>query len=353
MKRILGVLTTLFLALSCFCMPVSAQEASEKKCITVFGDSLAAGFGLEDFVPSDNYHSQSSFASLVAVHFGAKAREDYYNFATSGWTSAQILASVKTTDPEILKKSDVILISCGANDILTALEERLAIEMENQPALWTEPAAALSSPTSIAPFTTGFSTVLAHPAAFRELIDRCTEAEAGQQMKECAVQYENNLREMVDYLRKTGCEGTIMVILPYNPVAAVGNSRLADLADTAFQDLHRRTAALTDSDRLGDGVEFVDLLSVFENRYQDLTLVREGDIHPNRKGHETIAESIIRTVEPEVISQNPLHPAPHKALSEEKKPPYSDGIVYSMVVLAVLAVIGIVLQAIILHKKKQ
>ena len=78
---------------------------------TAFGDSIARGAVLIN--PETN-----SYPALVSVKLKTLVEElSFQNFAINGQTSPQLFELLKTKD-EILKNSNVITISTGANNIL-------------------------------------------------------------------------------------------------------------------------------------------------------------------------------------------------------------------------------------------
>lgn len=75
--------------------------------VTVLGDSIAAGYGLDD--QSQNY------VSIFSVNIGATLKND----AVSGYDSTDLLAQINigTTARDIMS-ADIIIISIGGNDVL-------------------------------------------------------------------------------------------------------------------------------------------------------------------------------------------------------------------------------------------
>src|SRR3990167_4676831 len=102
MKPVLGLLLGLLLSAS-----VSAQETFT---ILFLGDSLTAGYGLEE---------GESFPSLLAERFRAEGKNvEVINAGISGSTSASALGRLQWY---IRSKPDLMVLSLGANDGLRGL----------------------------------------------------------------------------------------------------------------------------------------------------------------------------------------------------------------------------------------
>ena len=122
MKRYFSLLIAFVLILSlCACSGrkdvVTGNEASALKKgshlkITAFGDSIAAGYGLDS--QDDNY------LSLFAESIGASLK----NNAVSGYDSGDLVSLLSGTSADYdIKNADIIIISIGGNDILHSKEE--------------------------------------------------------------------------------------------------------------------------------------------------------------------------------------------------------------------------------------
>ncbi|MGQ0608013.1 MAG: SGNH/GDSL hydrolase family protein [Chloroflexota bacterium] len=97
-----------------------------------------------------------------------------------------------------------------------------------------------------------------------------------------------------------GADARILVLAYYNPdvdpVAAatvVGtDGAVACHPPDATPGLNDRIACVAEA----RGLELVDLYAAFVGREAELTRIGDGDVHPNEKGHEVIAETIAATI---------------------------------------------------------
>lgn len=97
-------------------------EVSTPQCMLVLGDSISTGYGLTNYKEGNNYNTDS-YANLLQK-YKLSQNNDYYNYAIDGQTSLELYSRVKSGNyDEDIKKSDLILISIGGNDLLSALLE--------------------------------------------------------------------------------------------------------------------------------------------------------------------------------------------------------------------------------------
>lgn len=280
--------------LSSLCVFAEGEKTdSKQKKLTVFGDSISAGYSLDDYVNSDLYRSKKCFSSIIADKLGAEPNKDYYNFSHAGWTSSQILYSIKNANPDIVKNSDYILISAGANEIMDIVEETIYGIFYGDTQNMIKYSSALSKLRS-SPIVSALFSESDDPEV-KELLDfvfdKCTDETAMSKYNSAVDLYENNIREMVTYIRSTGSDAEIVFLPPYNPTAVVKNNKLVETLQIVLSAISSRTTAFSNS--IGDGsVHTVDLLASFDGRYPVVTYILKGDIHPNETGHSEIARLI-------------------------------------------------------------
>ena len=110
MKKLLtyiSAVTTLVMLLSCFaCFSVSADK-QEINAITLLGDSITYGYGLEE--------NQHNYGWYLGEYYGAEVE----NLAQNGLTSEELIDMLETDDvQQAVKNADMVCLSIGGNDLL-------------------------------------------------------------------------------------------------------------------------------------------------------------------------------------------------------------------------------------------
>ncbi|MCL1997582.1 MAG: SGNH/GDSL hydrolase family protein [Turicibacter sp.] len=80
------------------------------------GDSVSSGYGFED--NPENRHTYLFFEKLQQAGYA----DEYYNFATSGFTTADVLEMLNDMDNEeirLFRRASVITLNIGGNNVLT------------------------------------------------------------------------------------------------------------------------------------------------------------------------------------------------------------------------------------------
>ena len=123
-KSVSLILTAVFLILLCSCSAEQNNPSSSASVlpkgrglkITAFGDSIAAGYGLES--QDDNY------LTLFSKNIGAVLTND----AVSGYDSDDLVSLISSgkADGDI-KNADIIILSIGGNDILHNSDEIISV----------------------------------------------------------------------------------------------------------------------------------------------------------------------------------------------------------------------------------
>ncbi len=359
MKKAINLLLSAVLVfmLSSLCVFAEGDNSgSAKKKLTVFGDSISAGYSLDDYDSDDLYRSKKCFPSIIAEKLGAEPKVDYFNFSHSGWTSSQILDSIKNASPDVIKDSDYILISAGANEIIDIIQETIYGVFSDDPTVAQKYSGALSKVNSsnlISVFVSGNS-----DPEVKELLDyfieKCTDENASKKYNQALDKCEENIREMVSYIRSTGSKADIVIMTPYNPGAIISGNKLIDKLQETLSDMRDRAVALSKSTKDGS-VHTVDLLDLFDGRYPFVTFILSGDIHPNETGHSEIARLISKELkidenkgsssEEEISSQKQESQETSEASDKEnlgtKEPPVSQTVVYVVFGIAAVLVVCI------------
>ncbi len=251
MKKLLSlILTTAFIVLLCSCSktetkPVDGSVKLPKGNsvkITAFGDSIAAGYGLEN--QDDNY------LSLFAKNIGASLK----NNAVSGYDSSDLLNQLAggqfNTD---IRNADLIILSIGGNDILHNNEEIISTIKE---------------------------AYLHGGEYFPESINAIY------------TKFEANLRDIFTRINGINPNAAIIIQTLYNPALKQGYKiAVIDASKLIDKYIVRLNESIVS---VSSGFENVVVFDVAGEMNKDAdnfyNLKTDFDIHPTKKGHLTLSE---------------------------------------------------------------
>ncbi len=124
------LLCMLTASLSAGLQTIYAQKNAEKTSYTAFGDSIAAGYGLNGYSDDQTEAPADSYQTLVAKFLHTQS----VNYAVTGNNSddcIQLLRSEKAD--EALADTDIITLSIGSNDLLLPFIQIVMDELQIQP----------------------------------------------------------------------------------------------------------------------------------------------------------------------------------------------------------------------------
>ena len=280
MKKIIAVLV-MMTAFLFFSVNVSAKEV---KNICVFGDSIPAGYGLEN--PSEN------FVNMLGAEYG-----DVKNFAVVGSESGQILERIENTDRDILKNADTVIISAGGNDIMNVyglklLEsaEKYRAEMESMRIVlnYSEPVNIIGQITALLFYPEKADMIL-------KIFDECMTESAKADYKKAVSDFGENMREMVRHIKSTGSQADIYFFALYNPISVFSaETDFFNSLDESIEAMREDVLLLAE----GDGkFHAVDVFGHFRGHYAEWTNIYKFDIHPNKAGHQQLYELTEKALE--------------------------------------------------------
>ena len=302
-KRIIPILTfslTLLLFLIASPADASAKEEDDPKTIVVFGDSISAGYALEDFDYYDPYKAAQSFPNLWAVKYGLVPRENYFNFSHVGDPSADIMKVIKKTDPEIIKKADIIMMSIGGDDAIDGYSNLLLDVMRNDELLHEGLLDGIDLNDSDK-LEQEILTSLIDPSKselMQKLMEKTTDERSNAVYKDIPIRYKANLTEIISYIRGFNPETEIVILAPYNPLESMifSNPFFSNPLMTSFNrcinEIDRAAASLTNDGRYNHKLTVINMLDSFSGKYTTLTNLTRLDIHPSPQGHEYIMSLI-------------------------------------------------------------
>lgn len=353
MKKLFCLLLTLLFAVSLSSLTVLAEDtnenSSEIRSAAIFGDSISAGFGLAGYDPNDLTQAKGSFANLIAEHYHISGNDSFFNSSKSGRTSSEILENIKKTDKSILERADLVVISAGANDIISIVGETAFSAYYSLSDEFAQKNVHIDFSDLVSVENTIIS--LWKDSSTQELINKfaelCTTEQVLTRYQDAVLKCESNLKEMIAYMREIGCEAQIFLLTPYNPASILPQNKLTDALQKTLQDLEQRCVSLCKSAEYGFKVSAVDLMEAFKDKYAEMTSISSLDIHPSAAGHQLIADMIVQDVE---IALQQQHESQNR--QRHSTAPVPNLVVYIIFSVAGAAVVGIVIYAVLIHRKK-
>lgn len=229
-----------------------------RRNITLLGDSIASGYGLEGYEQGNAHLAKDSFGSLLAKEY----QGDYKNLAVDGRTTSDLLSALETDISEI-HDGDTVILSIGGNDLL-------------QPFLSAVQSAVLSDAEMLREILSGNS-VPDMPKLFERYSDIAAET-IGE------INLEQSIRNIESIVGKISSSKKcrLYILTVYNPFEGVpGIEKLSDFAAEKIDALNAAIKSL-------DGITAVDVNAEFKGKSAELTNILYADIHPNAAGHKVI-----------------------------------------------------------------
>ena len=262
-SKIISAVTAAAAALS-LTLSVSAADFGS---VTVMGDSIASGYGLEGYVSGDNYSAAGSFGSIISESCG-----NYMNLAVDGRTSAELLSALQGDLADAVVRSDKVVISIGGNDYLRPMMTAVYAKMAEDPEMLSKIMSGEIDMSQITSYVQDF---------FSEALSAAETVEASAVAANIAA-----ITDEIAYLN-SDCEVYLFTI--YDPFeGASGAEDAYALAETKLAELN---GAISDME--GGNIHVVDVYSAFKGHAVEYTNISMGDIHPNAAGHAVIAELLM------------------------------------------------------------
>lgn len=253
MKKIFSVIIFAILIVFCFYGCGKKQTASVNgkitnmppfgsRYVTAFGDSIAAGYGLDN--QNDNY------VTLFSQSIGAA----YSNNAVSGYDSKDLLGQLNSGKyNRDIDKANVVILSIGGNDILH--QHDLMIETLKNAYL--------------------------HGGEYFT-----------DEINQIYTQYESNLKACLNFIKQRNSDASIIIQTIYNPAKKQGYYisviNVGKLADKYIDKLNESIKSVCTGVNNVYIFDIVDKMNDNENNFYNLE--NDLDIHPTVTGHKTLSE---------------------------------------------------------------
>ena len=290
-KRICALLVSLcvscmFLCTGPLCAIGAAQD--DKTAYTAFGDSIAAGYGLNGYSADQEYAPKDSYQALLADFLHTESS----NYAVTGDDSSaciEILQSGRADDD--LQNSDIITVSVGSNDLLLPFIEILM----NYFGIQTD---TIDSSVIEEQLKNGAS--MPHPDLtdllkyYQQSEELLSELADHPLLHEKAAAFPKQLELIINTLREKAPDAQIYVTNIYNPFASI--PRIGEMAETYISEINQAFASDSKDYTLIDvytAFHQEELTNVhFDTGLENLKSLNL-DPHPSVKGHKAIAGLLI------------------------------------------------------------
>lgn len=285
-KMISFILTLLSSVMILFPFVTANADTKEVKTdvppnILFLGDSIATGFGLEGY--ENGRENCASYANTITADYAEelkdKCKTSMKNLAVDGQTSGELLQGlILGTYDEDLKNADAVVISIGGNDLLTVLWDFVKNDLH----------------ININDSSLGNSQ---HQFNISQIIDSLTSI--GSRIDKNLEAFDANLSQIAQYINSKS-NGVIVVQTLYNPFDRFEQKQVNEFIREKITALN----SYIETHKNDDGAEYIvaDVYSDFYGRGNELTRIKEMDIHPNQEGHNVIAECVNKTIRTENYS---------------------------------------------------
>lgn len=273
-----------------------AQAATNQNVYTAFGDSIAAGYGLEGYSDDQTKAPKDSYQALVAAFL----KTNSHNYAVTGDNSSDCIEILTSgIADEYLEQSDIITLSIGSNDLLLPFIYRMIKEFDIDP--------GSIDPTNPMP-ELNISSMSKYWQKLKQLLSDLSDDE---ELHTQAAAFPDKFQTILSLLKEKAPNAKIYVTNIYNPFLSItAIPELGKTADIYIKEINK--AFRTDA----ADYTLVDVYTPFKenpaytNFHVDLSNPSSPDIsmdpHPSVKGHKKIAklftEAIQHTYAPKAAS---------------------------------------------------
>lgn len=357
-------------------MSVSLSVNAQKpKNMLILGDSIASGYGLENYTYQSPENAQDSFANIIADKCGLVYGENYFNLAVNGADSYDIDKRVSDISDEYLPSADTIILSVGGNDLLHTLRDVIGQAINSQSEVLDSYGISVdtSSYSGVIRSLASIAAVDADGTIMKKIKSECTNETAVNTYRTACENFGENLDSILNEIYRANPSVKVYLLTLYNPFDAM--PMLKDVYDVSEKTVSMLNDIIKKSAEKNSGKLFiVDVEKAFKGKSAKLTNIMSMDIHPNKKGHSVIAELIENEMEisqtDDSKTQSSLNSVSEVSEaseitsgstdlfnSSENKQEISDTItnsaVWIIVGCSVIAVIAVIGMSLVLYRRKK
>ncbi len=350
---------SIFLALaiiSCFAASVFAEDKTNNKSsptsMLVLGDSISTGYGLQNY--NLDMTKTTSYANLLAQKYSVK--NTYFNMAFDGQTSEQLASNLnRKLYDDYIKKSDVILISIGGNDVMDILSKAV-IE-----------ALGMSKNSTVMDIK---NIDFTNTQVYKNLINYITSNKLNILRKQIVSEFQKNFLTIYQYIHKLNPNAYLIFQTVYNPFSGVKNieivNNLAELIIPRVNKIITSNSTVRIDGKTEKMYDYIDTYSAFYSKASQYTNILNLDIHPNADGHKVIFEMCDKLISKhyniatDVILNQPQASIKNSASSSNNltgnaimsSTNVGNSIQRTFIIMISTGVFGITLLAVYMYKKK-
>lgn len=290
------LLCLLTASLSTSLQTLYAEKNSSQTSYAAFGDSIAAGYGLDGYSDDQATVPADSYQALVAAFLQTQSS----NYAVTGNNSDDCIALLRSGKADkSLAQADIITLSIGSNDLLLPFIQILMEFFQANPEIidsaFIDP--SLMEPSLIEEqLKNGFQIPQIDVTKIAEYYKKAEELLAllsdNDTLHTHAAAFEEKFQTIVSILKEKAPNAEIYATNVYNPFAFV--PKIGKLADRYIQEINKAFSADASSYTL------IDVYTPFHE--QQLTNIHIDlkqsdrvhlDPHPSVQGHAKIAELVV------------------------------------------------------------
>ncbi len=325
---ILMLLCLLTVSLQTGLQTLYAKTAAEKTIYVAFGDSIAAGYGLDGYSGENTAAPADSYQALTADFLHTQSR----NYAVTGDTSDDCIQLLQTGKADAdLKNADIITLSIGSNDLLLPFIQILLDHIKENPDI---PDLSGMDPALIEEsikngFTLPQIDISKLPEYYKQAVVLLQQLSDNDTLHAQASAFSEKFQTILSLLHEKAPQAEIYATNIYNPFAFL--PKIGELADRYIQEINQAfTADASD-------YTLIDVYTPF--REKELTNVRidyseslrfQPDPHPSVQGHAVIGDLLITALKdahaPKAAALRSVSAAGKKKLTiKAKLPADADG----------------------------
>lgn len=268
-------------------------NAKKPKNMLILGDSIASGYGLENYTYQSPENAQDSFANIIADKCGLVYGENYFNLAVNGADSYDVDKRVSDISDEYLLSADTVILSVGGNDLLHTLGDVIGQAINSQSEVLDSYGISvdISSYSAVIRSLVSITAVDTDGTIMKKIQDECTNETAENTYRTACENFEENLNAILDKIYTANPSVNIYLLTLYNPFDAM--SMLKDVYDVSEKTVSMLNDIIKKSaEKNPESLFIVDVEKSFKGKSAELTKIMSMDIHPNKKGHSVIAKLI-------------------------------------------------------------
>lgn len=287
-KRLCSFILFMCLLFTALCSPgtANAESLSDKTVYVAFGDSIAAGYGLDGYTHDQTDAPFGSYQALTGDFLHTKSN----NYAVSGDDSSDCISLLNSGAADAdLEKADVITLSIGSNDLLLPFIQIVMEYFDIDP-----------DRIDASSFEDGFTMPEIDTTKLVQYLKQAEELAASladhKVLHDQAAAFPKKFQNILSILHEKAPAAEIYVTNIYNPFTSI--PMIGELAETYISEINQAFS------KDASDYTLVDVYTPFG--HAELTNVNFDmknpsginlDPHPSIEGHRVIADLLIQALQ--------------------------------------------------------